>query len=80
MRRNAKHRWQLCVAGGWALSVTDVDTDLVVKVLRPIWGTKTETAVRLRGRIGSILDWATVSKYRHGEIRPGGGGTFKPAG
>jgi integrase len=47
--------------------VSDVDTDLVVKVLRPIWDSKTETAVRLRGRIESILDWATVSKYRHGE-------------
>lgn len=44
-----------------------VDTDLVIKVLAPIWGTKTETATRLRGRIESILDWATVSKYRQGE-------------
>jgi integrase len=50
-----------------ALPVSDVDTDLVVKVLRPIWDIKTETAVRLRGRIESILDWATVSKYRVGE-------------
>ncbi len=50
-----------------SLPVSDVDTDLVVKVLRPIWETKTETAVRLRGRIESIIDWATVSKYRVGE-------------
>ena len=50
-----------------ALPVADVDTDLVVKVLRPIWNVKTETAVRLRGRIESILDWATVSKYRTGD-------------
>jgi integrase len=47
--------------------VADVDTELVMSVLRPIWNTKTETAVRLRGRIESILDWATVSKYRQGE-------------
>jgi hypothetical protein len=47
--------------------VSDVDTELVMSVLRPIWSTKTETAVRLRGRIESILDWATVSKYRQGE-------------
>jgi integrase len=47
--------------------VADVDTELVMSVLRPIWDTKTETAVRLRGRIESILDWATVSKYRQGE-------------
>jgi integrase len=47
--------------------VADVDTELVMSVLRPIWDTKTETAVRLRGRIESILNWATVSKYRQGE-------------
>jgi hypothetical protein len=47
--------------------VGDVDTELVVSVLRPIWDIKTETAARLRGRIESILDWATVSKYRQGE-------------
>lgn len=50
-----------------SLPVSEVDTDLVVQVLRPIWNTKTETAVRLRGRIECILDWATVSKYRQGE-------------
>ena len=50
-----------------ALPVAAVDTALVVKVLSPIWQTKTETATRLRGRIESILDWATVSKYRVGE-------------
>jgi hypothetical protein len=35
---------------------------LVVKVLKPIWTTKTETATRLRGRIESILDWATTTQ------------------
>ena len=49
------------------LPVAAVDTGLVVKVLTPIWQEKTETATRLRGRIESILDWATVSKYRGGE-------------
>lgn len=49
------------------LPVADVDTALVVKVLSPIWQSKTETATRLRGRIESILDWATVSKHRQGE-------------
>ena len=49
------------------LPVAEVDTGLVVKVLQPIWTEKTETATRLRGRIESILDWATVSKYRQGE-------------
>ena len=50
-----------------ALPVATVDTALVVKVLTPIWQSKTETATRLRGRIESILDWATVSKYRQGD-------------
>lgn len=50
-----------------ALPVAAVDTALVVKVLSPIWQGKTETATRLRGRIESILDWATVSKYRQGD-------------
>ena len=49
------------------LPVSDVGLDLVVKVLEPIWHTKPETASRLRGRMESILDWATVRQYRKGE-------------
>ena len=49
-----------------ALFVQDVDTPHVMAVLEPIWKTKTETAVRLRGRLESILDWATVRGYRTG--------------
>jgi integrase len=48
------------------LFVQDVDTPHVVAILEPIWKTKTETAVRLRGRLESILDWATVRGYRAG--------------
>ena len=48
------------------LSVADVDTNLVLKVLEPIWTTKTETATRLRQRIESVLDWAAVREYRTG--------------
>lgn len=50
-----------------SLAVSAVDTALVMKVLQPIWTTKTETATRLRGRIESILGWATVSGYRSGD-------------
>lgn len=49
------------------MPVAEVDTALVVKVLSPIWHEKTETATRLRGRIESILDWATVSNFRAGD-------------
>jgi integrase len=49
------------------LPVATVDEALVLKVLTPIWSDKTETATRLRGRIESVLDWATFNKYRHGD-------------
>lgn len=49
------------------LSIADVDTALVVKALAPIWNTKNETASRVRGRIESILGWATVSGHRQGD-------------
>ena len=72
--RNPKHRQQwdstlktyaYSILGG--LSVAAVDTGLVVKVLQPIWTTKPETASRLRGRIESILNWATVRGFRQGD-------------
>jgi integrase len=50
-----------------ALPVGEIDTGLVLKVLQPIWTTKTETASRLRGRIEAVLDWAKVAGYRTGE-------------
>jgi integrase len=48
-------------------SVQAVNVALVMKVLEPIWDTKTETASRVRGRIESVLDWATARGYRRGE-------------
>lgn len=50
-----------------SLLVKDIDQEHVMKVLEPIWDTKTETAVRLRGRIENVLDWAKTRKYRSGE-------------
>ena len=50
-----------------SLPVADVDTGLVVKCLASIWETKNETATRLRGRIESVLGWATTSGFRTGE-------------
>jgi integrase len=44
-----------------------IDTTLVMKVIEPLWSEKPETASRLRGRIESVLDWATVRGYRQGE-------------
>lgn len=71
---NAKHRQQWRntltayagpVIGG--LSVAMIETGHVLKVLEPIWKTRTITAVRLRGRIESVLSWATTAGYRSGE-------------
>jgi integrase len=72
--RNAKHaaQWSSTletyaypVIGSMAVAL--VETPHVVRVLEPIWATKTETATRLRGRIELILSWAKVMGYRDGE-------------
>src|SRR5947207_9870083 len=49
------------------LPVPAIDTALVLRVLEPIWQTKTETASRVRGRIEAILDWAAARGLRQGE-------------
>jgi integrase len=49
------------------VSVAAIDTALVLKILEPIWQTKTETAARLRGRIEAVLDWARARHYRDGD-------------
>ena len=40
------------------VAVTDIDTDLVLRVLRPIWAEKIETATRVRARIEQVLNFA----------------------
>jgi integrase len=49
------------------LPVGAVDTALVLRVLKPIWETKTKTAVDVRLRIELILNWAKTHGYRDGE-------------
>jgi len=49
------------------LPVSAIDTGLVLRALEPLWGSKTETARRVRGRIERVLDWATVRNYRAGD-------------
>jgi integrase len=72
--RNAKHgaQWSATldtyvkpVMGD--LPVQAVDVGLVLKALEPIWTVKPETASRVRGRIESVLDWATARGHRKGE-------------
>ena len=49
------------------ISVSDIEMAHVMRVIEPIWTTKTETASRVRGRIESVLGWATVRGYRKGD-------------
>lgn len=50
-----------------AMALSDIDVAAVMRVLQPIWSTKTETASRLRGRIEAILNWAKAQGFRDGE-------------
>ncbi|MDQ2088642.1 tyrosine-type recombinase/integrase [Marimonas arenosa] len=47
--------------------VSEITVQDVLRVLEPIWLTKTETAKRLRGRIENVLSWATVAGHRAGD-------------
>lgn len=49
------------------MQMRDITLAHIIKILEPVWTTKTETATRLRGRLESVIDWATVRGYRHGD-------------
>lgn len=71
--KNAKHKqqWRNTLTTYakpiWEMPVSDIGVDDVLRVLRPIWVTKAETAKRVRGRIESVLDAAKVRGHRSGE-------------
>jgi integrase len=71
--RNDKHRqqWRMTLTKYCSaisdLPVKDIDTDLVLRALTPLWATRTETATRLRGRIERVLAWAKGRGLRDGE-------------
>ena len=72
--KNAKHRqqWENTLATYAApeigkMLVQEIETQDVLRVLKPIWSDKTETASRVRGRIEAVLSWATVSGHRKGD-------------
>jgi integrase len=48
------------------LPVASVDTGLILKIIEPIWTDHYQTASRVRGRVASVLDWATVRGFRTG--------------
>jgi integrase len=71
--RNDKHRKQWLstlrtyASSIMALDVAAIQRRQVLAILEPIWGTKHETATRIRGRIEIVLDWAKAHQYRDGE-------------
>ena len=48
------------------MHLDEIDTDDILRILNPIWHTKTVTASRLRGRIEWVLAAATTRKLRSG--------------
>jgi integrase len=72
--KNAKHRqqWRNTLES-YALPelgpmlVQEITVQDMLRVLEPIWQSKTETASRLRGRVESVLSWATVAGHRSGD-------------
>jgi integrase len=82
--RNEKHRLQwrstldnYAIPEIGSMPVQEIDTAAVLRVLQPIWATKTETATRVRGRIESVLSWATVAGHRTGDNPARWGGNLK---
>jgi integrase len=49
------------------LGVDKIETSHLLKILKPIWTKKPETAGRVRGRIESILDAAKAQGHRSGD-------------
>jgi integrase len=47
--------------------VSDITTEDILQILKPIWNEKTETAKRVQGRIERVLDYARASGLRSGD-------------
>jgi hypothetical protein len=72
--RNPKHRqqWRNTLTAYvepiiGAAAAADVDANMVLRVLQPIWNVKPETASRVRSRIEMVLDCANalaIRRYR----------------
>ena len=59
---NSLERYAFPRIGG--VSVSEVNSADVLEILSPIWHTKMETAQKMRGRIGAVLEWAIAMNYR----------------
>jgi integrase len=72
--KNIKHgqQWQNTLATYASpllgkMPVDQITTELVHRVLQPIWIKKTETATRVRQRIEVVLDWCKARGYCKGD-------------
>lgn len=72
--RSARHaaQWRSTLGPNYCsailnLPVSEVDTEAVLKVLRPLWQKVPETASRIRGRIENVLDAAKAQGLFQGE-------------
>jgi integrase len=50
-----------------SMPVQNIDTPVVLGVLKPHWHDKPETMSRVRSRIENVLDWAKAAGYRSGD-------------
>lgn len=62
---NSLKRHAFPTIGG--LDVSEVELPHVMRILQPLWTTRTRTARSLRERIELVLGWATISGYRSGD-------------
>lgn len=72
--KNGKHRaqWRSSLKNYaypvfGSFPVAEIDLALILKAIKPIWHEKPETASRVRGRIETVLGWATVHGLREGD-------------
>lgn len=72
--RNEKHRnqWRQTLGDSYCASIRskkidEISVDDILRILRPIWLTKQETASRLRGRLERVFDAARAKGLRGGE-------------
>lgn len=69
--RNEKHKaqWKMTLGKAYCAAILEKKVDEigaaeVIKVLKPVWQTKAETASRLRGRIERVLAFAEAKGWR----------------
>jgi integrase len=69
------HQWRASLARYvypviGAMAVADVDQATVMKIVEPIWKSKTTTAARVRGRIEDVIDYAIANQFRRNDDNP----------